>query len=237
MDPNVCVSLAAAAFTTTGSSEGSLLRCIKHDKQLSNGPNIVLHERIVVVLDALAAVCVNISRSVVAIGLTMKPVQLVVATNNKVPSHTLVKHLKDTYSTLKTISDTKFSNTFPVATLQETSPKLDLTKLDLNDVKLEAAYHRFFLQSFKYSYDRMQKKYEKRWKIFEKFCSQCHDWVSKTTELQGTRIDQIKPHVTFFNAIRKFRSCNMGLQKCLNNFCQLDWIVDREKMEVFNLTW
>ena len=192
----------------------------------------MLHERTVAVLDALAAVCVNSSRSVVAIGLTMKPVQLVVATNNEVPSHTLVEHLKDTCSTLKTISDTKFSNTFPVATLRETSPELDL-----NDVKLEAAYHRFLLQSYKYSYDRMQKKHEKRWKIFEEFRSQCQDWVSRTTELQGTRIDEIEPHAIFFIDIKNFLSCNMALQKCLNNFYQSDWIMDREKMEVFKRTW
>lgn len=192
----------------------------------------MLHERTVAVLDALAAVCVNSNRSVVAIGLTMKPVQLVVATNNQVLYNTLVEHLKDTCSTLKTISDTKFSNTFPVARLRETSPQLDL-----DDVNLEAAYHSFLLQSYKYSYDRTQKKHEKRWNIFEEFRSQCHDWVSRTTELQGTRIDEIEPHATFFNDIKDFRCFNMGLQDCLNNFCQSDWIMDREKMQYFKSTW
>lgn len=82
---------------------------------MTNGFNVEPYDRLVAVLDALASVSANESSLDVAIGLRVKPLQLVVATNNQIPCETLAKHLKTTCSILKELFDKKFSYSFPDA--------------------------------------------------------------------------------------------------------------------------
>lgn len=94
-DLNAVVTLAAAIFTSkTSSLEARSLRC-SCDNELA-------------VLHALAYVSVNESNPAVAIGLAMNPLQLMVTTNEDIPSQTIVKHLNTICSTLKNISDENF---------------------------------------------------------------------------------------------------------------------------------
>ena len=110
---------------------------------------MALHDRTVAVLDALAYVAMDKSSPVVAVGLTMNPVQLVIATNEDNPTETMVEHLKAICSILKKISDTKFPPKLSNVDLREVSPKPDLT-----DVRLEALCNDLFLMLYKYSYGR-----------------------------------------------------------------------------------
>lgn len=166
-DLDAVVTLAAAMFTPkTSFLEARSLRRSRPNKL--GRPDPALHQRTVAVLDALAYVSVNGSSPAVAIGLTMKPLQLVVTTNKEIPSPTIVKHLNTICSTLKNMSDAKFcicSDPNPSdADLQE-----ELPDPDFFDENLESYYNNLFLQIYKYSYDKLQTKHQKRWKVLEGF--------------------------------------------------------------------
>ena len=107
-DIDAVVTLAATLFTSkTSSLDAQILRCSHVNNQ--GGPHALLHERTVAVLDALAYVSVNERSPTVTIGLTMKSLQLVVTTNDKIPSTALLEHLDSIYSTFRNISNVKFS--------------------------------------------------------------------------------------------------------------------------------
>lgn len=110
VDPDLVVMLAAAVFMSDSTSHNAQsLRSSKLHGLLTHGANVALHDP---VLDALEYVSVIESPSVVAIGLIMKPLQLVVATNNQTPSETLDKYLTTICLTLQKLSDRKFSYKF-----------------------------------------------------------------------------------------------------------------------------
>lgn len=177
-------------------------------------------------------VSISESSSVVAVGLRMKPLQLVVATNDQIPCKTLIEHLTTICSTLKKLSDTKFSYSFPDTNLREVSPELDL-----EDGKLQALYDNFFLQLYKYGYERLKTKHVKRWNVFEDFRRQYSGWIERITQHQGTRCDQIEPHKTFFSDIGLFRVFNLRLQDCLSKFYRYGWKMDKNEMEILRLRW
>ncbi len=112
LDLDAVVTLAAAMFTSkTSSLEARSLRYSIANElggPLTNGPHVELHERTIAVLDALAYLSVNESSLAVAIGLTMKPLQLVVTTNEEIPSTAIAEHLDTICSILKNMSDAKF---------------------------------------------------------------------------------------------------------------------------------
>ena len=56
----------------------------------------------------LAYLSVNKSSPIIVIGLTIKPLQLLVIINNKILSITIFKYPNNIYSTLQNISDAKF---------------------------------------------------------------------------------------------------------------------------------
>ncbi len=106
-DIDAVVTLTAALFTSkTSSSEAESLPHSRANN-LVGGPDALLHERTVEVLDALAYLSVNKSSPTVAIGLTMKPLQLVVTTNDEIPSTSIVEHLDSICSTIRNRSDAK----------------------------------------------------------------------------------------------------------------------------------
>lgn len=166
-DIDAVITLAAAIFTSnTSSLEARSLRCNRANDL--GGPDELLHERTVAVLDALAYVSLNEISSTVAIGLTIKPLQLVVQTNNEIPSTTILERLESICSTLQNISDAKFCtgsdpNSQSNADLREVSPPPDLL-----DEKLYSHYH-LFLQIYRYSYSRLLPKNEKRWDVIDRF--------------------------------------------------------------------
>lgn len=82
---------------------------------------MALHDRTVAVLDALAYGSVNETSPCVAIGLTRKPLQLVVTMNEEIPSPTILENLNTICSILKNISDAKFC----------TCPDLNFSNADL----------------------------------------------------------------------------------------------------------
>lgn len=104
----------------------------------------------------------------------MKPLQLVKATNDEIPCETFVKHLTPTCFFLKKLSDKCFFYSFPNANLRQVK-----SKPDLEDEQLQALYNDFFLWSYKYGYNRLQKNHAKRWKIFEDFRNYYIDWHPK----------------------------------------------------------
>lgn len=220
VDLNAVVSLAAAAFTTR--------RFNKISGQLTNDPEGVL--------DALAYVSVNESSPAVAIGLNLKPLQLVVATNEEIPSKTIVEHLTTIYSALKNLSDTKYY-TFsglksPNVNLREVSPGLDM-----DDENLQPFYDDLFLQIYKYSNARLQTKHSKRWEVIEGFRRQYHLWRNGITPEQETRCDQVELHQTFFSCIASFRITGLGLRDCLLQFCHSDWKLDMAELALLRSRW
>lgn len=129
----------------------------------------------------------------------MKPLQLVVTTNEDVPSTTIFKHLDTICSALQNISDAKFGTcsdptSLSNADLRELSPPPDFF-----DENLDSRYNNLFLQIYKYSHDRLQPKNIKRWEVIDGFCNQLTNWKDKVAREQGNRSDLDEPHKTFFD--------------------------------------
>ena len=178
----------------TSSLEARSLRC-SHANDLG-GPDALLHGRTVAVLDALAYVSVNESSSAVAIGLTMKPLQLVVTTNDEIPSTSILEHLDSICSTLRNRSDAKLCtcsdpNSQSNADLREVSPPPDFS-----DENLDSHYNNLFLQIYKYSHDRLQLKNKKRWEVIDRFRNQLTRWKKEVSPVNRSDLDE--PHKTFF---------------------------------------
>ena len=139
----------------------------------------------VAVLDALAYVSMDKSSPAVAVGLTMNPLQLVVATNEDNPTDTMLEHLNTICSTLKTIFDTKFPQKLSHVNLREVSPKPDLM-----DVRLDALCNDLLLRLYKYSYGRWKEKHLKRWKVVEAFRNQLQLWEDADQETERDKFEQ-----------------------------------------------
>lgn len=240
LDLDAVVTLAAATFTSkTSSPEARSLRYFRANKlgePLTNGPHVALHEHTVAVLNALAYVSVNESSPALAIGLTIKPLQLVVATNKEIPSPTIVEHLSTICSTLKNISDAKFctcSDHNPSnADLGEESPDPDFF-----DENLEFHYSNLFLQIYKYSHEKLQTKHQKRWKVLKGFGNQLTVWKTKVTREQGNREELVEPHKTFFDSLNSFRSSGLGLRDGLIEFSRSGWKMDATEMDTLRSDW
>ena len=173
------VILTAVFFQSdTCSDEAPSLRSIPRSGPLTN-------DRTAAVLDALAYVSMHKSSPAVAIGLTMNPLQLVVATNEDTPSETILNHLTTICSTLKKISDAKFPHQLSHVNLRDVSPKPDLM-----DVRLEALCNDLFLKLYKYSYGRWREKHLKRWKVLEAFRAQLWLWEDANQETDRDKIEQ-----------------------------------------------
>lgn len=234
MDIDAVVTLGASTFKSDISNDAVSLRSSRSrnfSMPLTHGPDVALHDRTISVLDALAYVSVNESSSAVAIGLTMGPLQLVVATNEEIAPKPILEHLTTICSTLKNLSDTNF-NGFSVKNLQSVNLREMSLELDLEDENLQSLYNDLFLQLYKYSYDRLQTKHAKRWEVIEGFRSQYVGWQNTIALEQGTRCVQIESQETFLSLIERFWICSMGLRDCLDQFCRSGWKIDIDEMEV-----
>ena len=202
------VTLTAVFFQSdTCSDEAPSLRSIPRSGPLTNGPDTVA------VLDALAYVSMDKSSPAVAVGLTMNPLQLVVATNEDTPTETMLEHLNTICSSLKKISDTKFPHKLSHVNLREVSPKPDLM-----DVRLEALCNDLFLRLYKYSYGRWKEKHLKRWKLVEAFSGQLQLWEDADQETERDKIEQKQ---IFLSHIQDFWVTALALQDCLYKLVDL----------------
>ena len=234
------VTLAVATFTSkTSTPEAWSFRCFRAnvlDEPLTNCPPVALHGRTVAVLDALAYVSVNETSTCVAIGLTMKPLQLVVTTNNEIPTSTQVEHLNSICSTLKNISDAKICTcpdlNFSNADLQEESPDPDFV-----DENLESHYNNLFLRIYKYSHDRLQIKDKKRWKVLEDFGSQLRVWKTEGVGEREYRYNLGEPHKTFFDSVNAFWFSALYLRDNMIKFSQSGWKFDATEMGTLRASW
>ena len=190
---------------------------------------MALHDRTVAVLDALAYVSMDNSSPVVAVGLTMNPLQLVVATNEDNPTKTMLEHLKTVCSTLKKISDTKFPHKLSDVNLREVSPKPDLT-----DVRLEALCTDLFLKIYKYSYGIWKKKHLKRWKVVEAFRDQLQLWKNADQE---TERDKIEHKQIFIIHFIDFWGTALDLQDCVYQTCRPGCKTDINEMGTLKRKW
>lgn len=178
VNPDAVVTLAAATFRNNDPSPTFCFHGL-------DGLNVVTQDRKAVVLDSLAYVSGKDSNSVVAIGLRIKPVELVVATNDQIPCETLFKHLTDICSTLRMLSDTRFSSSSPPdVKLGEVS-----FKPGLQDEKLQDLYDDLLLQLYKYGYEKMQTKHVKRWGAIERFGHMYSSWGERMIHQHGTKCD------------------------------------------------
>ena len=236
LDLDAVVTLAAAMFTSkTSSLEARSLRCSRANDL--GGPDAALRELTVAVLDALAYVSVKESSPAVAIGLTMKPLQLVVTTNGEIPSTSILEHLDTICSTLQNISDAKFCtcsdpNSQSNADLREESPYPDFS-----DSNLEYHYNNLFLQIYKYSHDRLQIKNKKRWEVLVGFSSQFTVWKTKIIRERGNRYDLDEPHKTFFATFRSFCISGYGLRRRLTRLSRSGWKMDAIEMDALRSHW
>lgn len=109
VDLDAVITLAAASFTSKTFSPQALSlisSCFnKLGRSLTNGPLVALH---VPWPYSSSPGCFGICFAI-AIGLAMEHLQLVVATNEEVPSTTIAEHLDNICSTLKRLFDTKSS--------------------------------------------------------------------------------------------------------------------------------
>ncbi len=224
------VTLTAVFFQSdTCSDEAPSLRSIPRGGPLTNGPNVALHDRTVAVLDALAYVSMHKSSPAVAIGLTLNPLQLVVATNEDNPSEDILNHLTTICSTLKKISDAKFPHKLSHVNLREES-----LKVDLMDVRLEALSNDLFLKLYKYSYGRWKEKHSKRWKVFEAFRAQLKLWEDADQETDPNKIEQKE---IFLHHLQGVRLSALSLQDCLYNTCRPDCKTDINELGTLKEEW
>ncbi len=183
----------------------------------------------IAVLDALAYVSMDKSSPVVAVGLTMNPIRLVVATNEDNPTETMLEHLKAICSTLKKISDTKFPHKLSNVDLREVSPKPDLT-----DVRLEALCNDLFLMLYKYSYGRWKEKHLKRWKVVAAFRDQFRLWNNADQETERDKIEQKQ---IFLSHVQDFWGNALHLQDCLYKTCRPRCQTDSNEMGTLKRKW
>lgn len=104
---------------------------------------------------------------------------------------------------------------------------------DLEDEQLQALYNDFFLWSYKYGYNRLQKNHVKRWKIFE-------DFRSTGTQNSTTPRNQIQSNWAAQNILyrrRTFCILAMSSQDCLKKLCQSGWKTDKVWLKEFRLLW
>lgn len=185
----------------------------------------------------MAYVSVNENSPAVAIGLTMKPLQLVVATNEEIPSTTIVEHLDTICSTLKKRSDAKFCtcsdlNLQSNADIREESP--DPAFFDEN---LESHYSTLFLQIYKYSHDKLHTKHKKTREFLEGFRNQLTVWKTQVTRERGDRYDPVEPHKTFFDSLNCFMLSCFRLRHSLIKLSQSGWRMDATEMNTLRSAW
>lgn len=166
VDLDAFVTLAAATFPNESfRSSRSKQLC----RPLTDGQDVALHDRTVAVLDALAYVSVDERSPAIALGLTLKPLQLVAATNEQIPSDTVIDHLNSICSTLKRLSDAQYCAFSGLNSRSDVNLREMSSELDIDDEKFEPIYNDLFLQIYKHSHARLQTKHTKRWEAFEDF--------------------------------------------------------------------
>ena len=221
------VILTAVFFQSdTYSDKAPSLRSIPGP--FTNGRNVALNAT-VAVLDALAYASMHKSSSAIAIGRTKNSLQLVVTTNEDKSFKDILNHLTTICSTLKKISDAKFSHGLSHINLREESPKLDLM-----DVRLEALFNDLFLKLYKYSYGRWKEKNFKSWKVFEAFRAQFQLWDAADQETDRNKIEQKE---IFLRHLQKVRLCALSLQDCLYNTCRPDCETDINQLGTLKEKW
>ncbi len=198
--------------------------------QLLHGSQLELHERTVAVLDALAALCAQEKSSVVAIGLRMgTPIELIIATNDKSPSNTIVDHLTTICSTLKNLSDQTFGLEFPPADARNVSPAINM-----EDVRLQALYDELFLAVYRYSYDKLELQLAKRWSILEKFCVQYSNW---SRNLKQEAREQDAEVNRFFQRMELFQAYSLDFQDTMLDCHRIGWKVEPAQMKLLRNSW
>lgn len=235
MDPNALVALAVAAFTNLSPNEALSLNLNRSDTLHTYNSRLESSVYKAEVLDALARVCVREKNEVVAIGLRMgKPIELILATNGDHPSDATSKHLTAICSTLKRISDQTFSLRSSKADKQKVSPGLDSQNMELEEL-----YHEFFLEVYKFSYDKLMLKHAKWWSIFEEFRTQSLEWEQKMKQegrQQNDVVDLVEPYQPVFRNLVQFREYAIAVQNSLSECCQTEK-VGSTQMQLLNTRW
>ncbi len=235
MDLNALVALAVAAFANTSPNERlflSLNRSLILQTFSSHLKSAVYKAK---VLDALAELCSRGKNETVAIGLKIgKPVELILATNEDHPDDTINLHLTTLCSILKRISDQIFSLRLSKADKQRGSPGIDS-----EDVELEDLHHEFFLEVYKFSYDKLMLKHAKWWSVFEEFRTQSLEWEQERKQdgrEQNEVADLVEPHQAAFHNLVQFRKYSIAVQNSLSECCQTGK-VGWTRMHLLNTRW
>lgn len=235
MDPDAFVALAVAAFTNLSLDEAQSLNLNKSDVLPTYNSHLENSVYKAEVLDALAVICAREKNEVVAIGLKMgKPIELVLATNEDHPSDAIIKHLTALCSILKRISDQTFSLRLSKANEQQVSPGVDS-----ENMVLEELYHEFFLEVYKYSYDKLMLKHAKWWSIFEEFRTQSLQWEQQMRQ-EGREhngvVDLVEPYQSVFRNLVQFREYAIAVQHSLSECCQTE-NVGSMQLQLLNTRW
>lgn len=235
MDLNALVALAVAAFANTSPNERlflSLNRSLILQTFSSHLKSAVYKAK---VLDALAELCSRGKNETVAIGLKIgKPIEFILATNEDHPDDTIILHLTTLCSILKRISDQIFSLRLSKADNQRESPGIDS-----EDVELEDLHHEFFLEVYKFSYDKLMLKHAKWWSVFEEFRTQSLEWEQERKQdgrEQNEVADLVEPHQAAFHNLVQFRKYSIAVQNSLSECCQTGK-VGWTRMHLLNTRW
>ncbi len=157
--PDAIVALAVAALSNSSSFDAAELQ--SNNATLHNGLTPVLHERTVVVLDALAKLSI-LDQEVVAVSLRIHegaqgpPFPEFMFSTNNLPTNTITAHLTSLWLVLRKLSNEKFKTCFPRAALWERSPALDMTEAHLQNL-----YNQIFHEAYRHSYINLQRRYNR----------------------------------------------------------------------------
>lgn len=105
-----------------------------------------------VILDALAALCAQKKPSFVAIGLRLtKPIELLVATNDKSLPNAVVSQLNTICKIVKKISDHKYNYRFPSVDINKSS-----LPSSYDNAEEEEFYENLLFQIYSYSWENIK---------------------------------------------------------------------------------
>lgn len=116
-----------------------------------------------VILGALAALCAQKKPSFVAIGLRLtKPIELLVATNDKSLPNAVVSQLNTICKIVKKISDHKYKYGFPSVDINKSS-----LPSSYDNAEEEEFYENLLFQIYSYSWETLRPKLYKSWAVIQ----------------------------------------------------------------------
>ncbi len=185
-------------------------------------------------LDALAELSIS-DREVVAVALRIhegapeRPVPELIISANNPPINIITAHLTSIWTLLRKLSDEKFKNRFPKAALWERSPALDMT-----EARLQTLYNQIFHETYRHSYIKLQRRYNKHWQLLELFFSRHRVW---TQQKQVDQQEKENENEGLFGDFCWLRATIRQMNDALLRMKENGWPIETAAMAQFKALW